>query len=115
MKKFTMMLFVAFLSTIAWAGVPQKGDALLPVEKGAKVTDSIIMPGAKIKAGAVVQYAIVAEDSVIESGAVVGQRPENVQDKDKWGIAVIGNGVTVGAGAIVPAKAMIEADVPAEK
>ncbi len=84
------------------------------VEKGARVTDSIIMPGAKIKAGAVVQYAIVAEDAVIEPGAVVGQRPENVQDKDKWGIAVIGNGVTVGAGAVIPAKAMIEADVPAE-
>lgn len=85
------------------------------VEKGARVTDSIIMPGATIKAGATVQYAIVAEDAVIEAGAVVGQRPENVQNKDEWGIAVIGNGVTVGEGAVIPAKAMIDEDVPAAK
>ncbi len=85
------------------------------VHKGARVTDSIIMPGAKIMPGATVQYAIVAEDAVIEAGAVVGQRPENVENKDEWGIAVIGNGVTVGAGAVVPAKAMIEEDIPAAK
>ncbi|MBE6760471.1 MAG: glucose-1-phosphate adenylyltransferase [Ruminococcaceae bacterium] len=85
------------------------------VEKGARVTDSIIMPGATIKAGATVQYAIVAEDAVIGEGAVVGQRPENVENKDEWGIAVIGNGVEVGAGAIVAAKAMIDEDVPAAK
>ena len=85
------------------------------VEKGARVTDSIIMPGATIKAGATVQYAIVAEDAVIGEGAVVGQRPENVQNKDEWGIAVIGNGVNVGDGAVVPAKAMIDEDVPAVK
>jgi len=85
------------------------------VEKGARVTDSIIMPGATIKAGATVQYAIVAEDAVIGEGAVVGQRPENVENKDEWGIAVIGNGVNVGEGAIVPAKAMIDEDVPAAK
>ncbi len=85
------------------------------VGKDARVTDSIIMPGAKIMPGATVQYAIVAEDAVIESGAVVGQRPENVENKDDWGIAVIGNGVTVGANAVVPAKAMIEEDIPAAK
>ncbi len=85
------------------------------VEKGARVTDSIIMPGATIKAGATVQYAIVAEDAVIGEGAVVGQRPENVQNKDEWGVAVIGNGVKVGDNAVVPAKAMIDEDVPAAK
>ena len=85
------------------------------VGKGARVTDSIIMPGAKIMPGATVQYAIVAENAVIESGAVVGQRPENIENKDEWGIAVVGNGVTIGEGAVVPAKAMIEEDVPAAK
>ena len=83
------------------------------VEKGARVTDSIIMPGAKIKAGATVQYAIVAEDAVIGPGAIVGQRPENVENKDEWGIAVVGNNVNVGAGSVIPAKAMVEEDVPA--
>ncbi|MBQ4313609.1 MAG: glucose-1-phosphate adenylyltransferase [Clostridia bacterium] len=85
------------------------------VEKGANITESIIMPGATIKAGATVQYAIVAEDVVIEEGAIVGQRPENMDNKDEWGVAVIGNGVTVGKGAVIPAKAMIEEDVPGVK
>lgn len=85
------------------------------VEKGARVTDSIIMPGARICKDAVVQYAIVAEDAVIGPGAVVGERPENVDDKDKWGVTVIGGGVKVGAGAFVRAKAMVEEDVPEVK
>jgi glucose-1-phosphate adenylyltransferase len=85
------------------------------VEKGARVTDSIIMPGATIKKGAVVQYAIVAEDAVIGPGAVVGERPENVKNKDKWGIAVVGNNINIGAGAVVPAQSMIEEDIPEVK
>ncbi|MBE6753746.1 MAG: glucose-1-phosphate adenylyltransferase, partial [Ruminococcaceae bacterium] len=82
------------------------------VEKGASVTGSIIMPGAKICEGATVQYSIIAEDVVVEPGAVVGQRPEDVTDMDKWGIAVIGNNVTIGRNAEVSAKAMVEENVP---
>ena len=82
------------------------------VETGAKVTESIIMPGAKIMEGAVVQFAIVAEDAVIEPGAVVGERPEEMENRDDWGIAVIGGGVKVGANAVVKAKAMVEEDIP---
>lgn len=82
------------------------------VEKGAQVTDSIIMPGAVIKAGAVVQYAILDENVVVEPGAIVGERPENVQNKENWGITVVGSGVKIGANAVVPAKAMVEKDIP---
>ena len=85
------------------------------VEEGAKVDSSIIMPGTVIKKGAVVQYAIVAENAVIESDAVVGEKPENVPDRDDWGVAVVGAGVTVGAGAKVAPKAMAGEDVPAAK
>ncbi|MBQ8027389.1 MAG: glucose-1-phosphate adenylyltransferase [Clostridia bacterium] len=85
------------------------------VEEGAKVDSSIIMPGTVIKKGAVVQYAIVAENAVIEPGAVVGEKPENVADRDDWGVAVVGAGVTVGAGATVAPKAMAGEDVPAAK
>lgn len=77
------------------------------IEEGASVRDSIIMPGCVIKAGARVEYAIVAENVVIEEGASVGERPENVEDKDLWGIAVIGAGAVIAAGASVPPKAMI--------
>ncbi len=85
------------------------------VEEGAKVDSSIIMPGTVIKKGAVVQYAIVAENAVIEPGAVVGEKPENVANRDDWGVAVVGAGVTVGAGARVEPKAMAGEDVPAAK
>ena len=77
------------------------------IEEGASVRDSIIMPGSVIKAGARVEYAIVAENVVIEEGASVGERPENIEDKDMWGIAVIGAGAVIAAGASVPPKAMI--------
>ena len=81
------------------------------VEEGAVVRDSIIMPNTVIKKGAVVQYAIVAEGAVIEPGAVVGQRPEDMDNLDDWGVAVVGAGVTVGAGAKVPPKQMAGEDV----
>lgn len=82
------------------------------VEKGAVVHDSIIMPGSVIKAGAVVEYSIVAENVVVGENAQVGDRPENIEDKANWGVAVIAKGIHIGKNAKVPAKAMIEKDVP---
>ena len=81
------------------------------VEEGAVVRDSIVMPGTVIKSGAVVQYAIVAENAVIEAGATVGERPEAVDDLADWGVAVVGSGVCVHAGARVAPKAMADEDV----
>lgn len=80
------------------------------VAPGAIVKDSIVMPGARIEEGARVQYAIVSEDSVIGAGAVVGERPEDMENKDDWGVAVIGPGCTIAPGAVVPPKAMIDAE-----
>ncbi|MEG2191891.1 MAG: glucose-1-phosphate adenylyltransferase, partial [Oscillospiraceae bacterium] len=77
------------------------------IEEGANVRDSIIMPNSVIKKGANVQYAIIGEDCVVKEGATVGQRPESMQDMDKWGIAVLGNGITVEEKLSVPAKAMV--------
>ncbi len=85
------------------------------VEEGAKVRYSIVMPGAKIKAGADVEYAIIAENAVIEKGAKVGKRPEDVTDREQWGVAVVGAGITVGEGASVAPKAMIDEDVKGVK
>ena len=42
------------------------------------------------------QYAIVAEDSVVGANSVVGQRPEDVENKEDWGVAVIGPGCKAG-------------------
>lgn len=65
------------------------------IEEGATVKYSIIMPGTVIKSGAVVEYAIIGEDSVIESGAKIGMSPECVENRDDWGIAVVGHNITV--------------------
>lgn len=82
------------------------------VEKGAVVHDSIVMPGSVIKSGAVVEYSIIAENVVIGENAQVGNRPENVEDKANWGVTVVAKDIHVGKNAKVPAKAMIEKDVP---
>lgn len=81
------------------------------VGKGAVVNSSIIMPGAVIEEGAVVQYAIVSENSVIGKNAVVGANPEDVENRDEWGIAVIGDNLKIGEGVVVPPKAMIDHDM----
>lgn len=77
------------------------------VEKGAIVRDSVIMPGATIKKGAVVQYAMIAENAVIEEDCIVGKRPEEIDDLDKWGVATIGPNITLEKGTIVEPKSML--------
>ncbi|MBQ9894994.1 MAG: glucose-1-phosphate adenylyltransferase [Ruminococcus sp.] len=77
------------------------------IEEGATVNYSIIMPGTVIKSGAVVEYAIVGSDSVIESGAKIGTSPENVENRDDWGIAVVGHNVTISENKVVEPKQII--------
>lgn len=81
------------------------------VEEGAIVRDSIIMPNSVIKKGAIIEYAIVGEDCVIGEGAHIGERPELVEDKSQWGVAVIGHHVNVSDKAVAPPKAMISKDI----
>ncbi len=81
------------------------------IEEGAEIRDSIIMPGAIIKKGARVHYAIVAENAVIGENALVGARPEELEDTKDWGVAVIAAGVRVGDGCTVPARAMVDTDI----
>ncbi len=81
------------------------------VEEGAVVDYSLIMPGSVIKKGAVVRYAIVAENVTVEENAVIGQSPEEIDNIDNWGIAVIGDGLTVGKGAYVSAGKMVTKNV----
>ena len=77
------------------------------IEPGATVNYSIIMPGTVIKSGAVVEYAIVGSDSVIESHARIGSSPESVDNRDDWGIAVVGHNVTVSENKVVEPKQII--------
>ena len=61
------------------------------VGKGAKVTNSVLMPNAKVEANAVVDYAILAQESVIAEGARVAG--------SEGAITVIPEGETVSAEA----------------
>lgn len=63
------------------------------VEKGAQVIDSVIMPFARVRKGAVVRRSIVAESAVIGEDARVGEETGN--------IAVIGNNVQLPQGAVL--------------
>ena len=85
------------------------------VGKGAVINSSIIMPGAVIEEGARVEFAIVAENAVIGKNAVVGADPENVKNRDDWGVAVIGDNLTIGENVVVPPKAMIDKNMEVEK
>ena len=69
------------------------------------------MPGATIKKNASVQYAIVAENAVIDEGATIGERPEDVADLTKWGVSVVGAGLYVGKNAKVSAGIMIRENI----
>lgn len=80
------------------------------VEEGAKIHNSIIMPGTVVKKGAVIEYSIIAENAVIDENAKVGSDP-TITEGD-WGVAVVGAGIHVGKNAVVPAKSMIEENVP---
>ena len=78
------------------------------VEKGAKVIDSVIMANTVVKSGATVNYSIVDENVVIEA-ATVGEEKEKAS-----GIAVLGAGIKIGAGAKVPGSAMLDKDYEGE-
>lgn len=80
------------------------------ISAGAIVTDSIIMPGAVIEENAKVQYAIIGENAVIGKNSVVGTRPEEMEDKDNWGIAVVGPNYKLAPESTVQPKAMLDAE-----
>ncbi len=81
------------------------------IEPGATVTDSIIMPGSVIKSGAVVEYAIIGENCVVGEGAQIGARPETFDNRDDWGIAVVGHNITISENAKVLPKQIISENV----
>ncbi len=78
------------------------------IEPGAQVQYSIIMPGTVIKKGAVVKYAMIAENCVVEEGAVIGQAPEEMDNRSEWGVALVGDGLTIGKGAVIGAGKMVQ-------
>ena len=78
------------------------------VASGASLNSCVVMSNTKIGRNADIKYAIIADDVVIEDGAVIGDLPENCEDSATWGIAATGNGAIVKSGQVVRTTAMIE-------
>ncbi len=70
------------------------------IEEDVEIIDSVIMPGAVIKKGSVIKYAIIGEDVTVERNCRIGDSPE-YYDKDEWGISVIGKGETVSGNSVI--------------
>ncbi|HHU83607.1 MAG TPA: glucose-1-phosphate adenylyltransferase [Clostridiales bacterium] len=81
------------------------------IEEGALVEFSVVMPGAVIKKGAIVTHAIIGENCVIEENAKVGERPENFEHGEGWGVSVAGPGTTIHKNAVLTAGKMIENNI----
>ncbi len=76
------------------------------VDQGTTLNSAVIMQDAKIGKNCTIKYAIIADDAVIEDGAIIGEEPEKYDGE--WGIAVIGSGAVVRAGQVVRPKEMIK-------
>ena len=77
---------------------------LVKIGPDAKVIYSVVMPGAVIEAGATVEYAIIGENTVVHSGAHIGEEPDGT---DAWGVATCGPNIEIRANAAVKSGAMI--------
>ncbi|MDP4117772.1 MAG: glucose-1-phosphate adenylyltransferase [Bacillota bacterium] len=76
------------------------------VEQNAEIYDSVIMPDAVIKEGAIIKYAIVGEGVVVEPNVRIGDKPEYYDKKD-WGISVVGKGEIVEKNSVIKPKEVI--------
>ncbi len=72
------------------------------VGRGAVVEDSVLMNGAYVGDGASVRYSILDENVTVGKDASVGESRETAS-----GIAVVGAGIEIPDGEIIPAGAMI--------
>ena len=69
------------------------------IEKGAVVRDSVIFGNVTVGAGSAVDYSIVDSDTVIGSGCRVGVRKDASR-----GITLVGGGLNVPDGCVIPDK-----------
>jgi glucose-1-phosphate adenylyltransferase len=72
------------------------------IEPGAEVYDSVIMPDAKIRRGAIIKHAIVGWGADVREGARIGET-QTAAVAGEWRIAVVAPEVTVPHGASIKA------------
>jgi glucose-1-phosphate adenylyltransferase len=76
------------------------------VAKTARVSYSVLMPGVRVEDGAVVEYAILGEDSHVEADCRVGGAPENYAP-EVWGLTVLAPGCKLDPGRQVKPDTML--------
>ena len=85
------------------------------IAKSATIFDSayiagpcIIDEGAEVRHCAFIRgSALIGENCVVGAGAQIGARPETVENRDDWGIAVVGHNITISENAKVLPKQII--------
>lgn len=80
---------------------------------GASVTDSVVLPGARIGKGAVISKAIIGENAVVGEGAVLGIEPEAGASFDTsltGDITLVASSTAICPGTKVPAGMIVNAD-----
>lgn len=77
------------------------------VKEGATVRNSILMPGVKVGNHSTIEYTIVAADTVIGSNVCMGACAKPVEPGHHPEISVIGQGITIADGTVIPTGAMI--------
>ena len=80
---------------------------LVTVGKGARVSYSVLMPGATVDPGAVVEYAILGERCSVGKDCRIGASPDQVPPED-WGLTVLAPDCNVQEGRVVPAGRMLD-------
>jgi len=88
------------------------------VERGAVVRDSVVMTDALIKAGAVVDHAILDKNVVVGEGACIGfgddYTPNETQPNLTIGLTVVGKNTRLPAGIRVGRNCLISSDIEDE-
>lgn len=83
------------------------------VEEGAKIVDSVLMPGVKVGRGAVIEKSLIGADAVIGANARIGvSEDENNKYASKYcthGIVLIESGVVIEDNAEIAKESSVEA------
>ncbi|MGI6752660.1 MAG: glucose-1-phosphate adenylyltransferase [Anaerovoracaceae bacterium] len=85
------------------------------IERGAVVSNSIVMQGSHIRPNAIVEYAILAQDVTVEEEAQIGRwtKPETLNTHRD--ITVVGEGIRIPTGTMIPAGSMIDKNTKMEE
>ena len=52
---------------------------------------------------------------MIGKGSVIGARPEDIENKDEWGVAVVGPNSIIAPETVIPPKAMVDPEILGEE